>query len=212
MLVALSQATSSTIKFTDLIPYYVLISLTFPVFKTSIDYEIGELTHSGEINNYLVRPIRIYLYFLTTEISKKIATLLILLPFISIPIIYFHYQFNAVLVFAAVIVSFLVSFNLSYLFGLSMFWLDEFWVIRNVNDVLTTLLGGVVLPYIFFPTWAMTIIRFTPFPYMISMPARIIQDTAQPFDILIGLVWVFILYSINVICERQIIYKYSHTA
>jgi ABC-2 type transport system permease protein len=212
MLVALSQAQSNSVSWINLIPYYVLVSLTLPIFRSGIDTELGELTHTGDINNFLVKPLGLYPYFLFTEMSRKLITLMIVSPLLLASLIYFKFEFNFIHLVITFISAFFVSFNLNYLFGLAMFWLDEFWVIRNINEVALTLLGGVAVPYLFFPDWATNIIRFTPFPYIVSMPIRVIQQTNSNYELLFASFWIVILFLGGKYLEQKLINKYSHTS
>lgn len=116
MLLALSSARSNSVSWTQLIPYYVLVALTFPVFRSQIDEDIGELAASGDVANFIVKPISPYLFFLGQETGKKFVSLITLLPLLILTILIFNYAIPAPLpITFSLIVSFLINYNLSYL-------------------------------------------------------------------------------------------------
>ena len=160
MLLALSSARSNSVSWNQLIPYYVLVALTFPIFRSQIDEDIGELAASGDVANFIVKPISPYLFFLSQETGKKFVSLLTLLPLLLLAILAFHYAIPSLIPIAfSLLVGFLINYNLSYLIGLGSFWLDEFWVLSNLRHVITTLLGGLILPYSFFPEKFVSILK-----------------------------------------------------
>ncbi len=220
LLLVLSLATpTSGISASGLISYFLLVGLIYPLTKSRVNEFIEEQATSGEINNFLVKPVSLYKYMLTDDLSWKILNLLTLAPFIFIACLFLlrgnsiNYNlaiFSISLVTTAI--SFLVSFNFSYLIGLFSFWIDEFWAIHNVKQVATTLLGGVILPYSFFPTWSNILLKYSPFPYMLTWPVRVLQGQFEPVEIVISLFWCTILGLSIKVLQKMAILQYSHTA
>jgi ABC-2 type transport system permease protein len=52
------------------------------------------------------------------------------------------------------------------------FWADNVWSLEVAKRFATSLLGGFMLPLSVFPGWAQAALKFTPFPYLFSFPAR----------------------------------------
>jgi len=219
LLLVLSRAQSDQISVSSLIPYYLLVSLLLPLVNTNIESEIEELTTSGEINNFLIKPLSLYRFLLFRELgSKFINLLLISLPVILSLIVFksasvFSFT-NPVLILALVslILAFFMSFNFSYWIGLFCFWIDEFWAIHNLKYVVFFLLGGAVLPYSFFPNQIVVLLKFTPFPYLLNWPVRILYGDRSWSEIIIAIIWLFI-FSLGIrLTQARAILKYSHTA
>lgn len=220
LLLVLSQATPLVGTSTQgLISYFLLVGLIYPLTKSRVNEFIEEQTTSGEINNFLVKPISLYRYTLADDLSWKILNLFTLAPFIIIAGLFLlrgnSLNYNLIVLgttLVTIAISFLISFNFSYLVGLFSFWFDEFWAINNIKFVIVTFLGGVILPYSFFPDWSIQLLKYSPFPYMLTWPVRVLKGQFDPFEIIISLIWYIVLgLAINTL-QKLAILKYSHTA
>jgi ABC-2 type transport system permease protein len=214
MILALSVSRqTSSVSTVNLIPYYVLISLTVPLTLSSIDEELDDLVTTGDINNFLLRPYSLFFWLLAKNFSEKISIFITILPIILILILNSQLTLLTLLTSSlGIILSFLLSFTFSYLLGLFCFWIDEFWAIHNTKFVLIQLLGGIVLPYSFFPESFAKYIQFTPFPYLASWVPRFLQGQVPASSLFSILLWVIILYILVLLVERKAILKYSFTA
>ena len=220
LLLVLSQAipTGGT-STSGLIPYFLLVGLIYPLTRSKVNEFIEEQATSGEINNFLVKPISLYKYTLADDLSWKILNLFTLAPFIFVACLILlrgnSLNYNLTVLSISLIttaISFLVSFNFSYLIGLFSFWFDEFWAINNVKLVVVTFLGGVVLPYSFFPDWSNHVLKYSPFPYMLTWSVRVLRGQFEPLEIIIALFWCAIFGLSIKVLQRIAISKYSHTA
>ena len=211
---ALSMTSATgTIAVNQLLPYYILIALIYPLTISTIDEEIGDLSATGDVNNFLLKPFSLFKWLFAKNLSEKVVIFITLLPVFLI--IGFKYDFNLLKILfisVSLCLSFILSFTLSYLAGLFCFWVDEFWAIQNLKYVIIQLLGGVVLPYSFFPKMTSDILQLTPFPYLASWSVRIIQNQATLVDIPIVLFWIVILFLLTLIIQKKAISKYSFTA
>lgn len=215
VIVTALSMTSATgaILVSQLLPYYILIALIYPLTISTIDEEIGDLSATGDVNNFLLKPFSPFKWLFAKNLSEKAVIFITLLPIFLV--IGFKYDFNLIQILFISIslgLSFILSFTLSFLAGLFCFWIDEFWAIQNLKYVVIQLLGGVVLPYSFFPKIASTALRLSPFPYLASWPVRIIQNQATFADIPIVLIWIVILLSLTSIVQKKAVSKYSFTA
>ncbi len=77
---------------------------------------------------------------------------------------------------AAVGLSWLLDFCFSALIGLSAFVVEETNAFRWIYQKFLLLLGGVLIPLDFFPTWLQTISLNLPFAWIIYGPARLFVD------------------------------------
>jgi ABC-2 type transport system permease protein len=214
MILALSfSRQTAAISASELIPYYLLISLTIPLTLSSIDEELDDLVTTGDINNFLLRPYSLYFWLLAKNFSEKVTVFITILPIFLILILNSQLTLLTQLTgFVGIILSFLLSFSFSYLLGLFCFWIDEFWAIHNVKFVLIQLLGGIVLPYTFFPGLFVNIIKFTPFPYLASWVPRFIQGDTPASGLWFIILWILILFLLIKLVEQKAIKKYSFTA
>lgn len=213
LLAALSQALPHGPPASQLLPYYLLISLTYPIFKSDIEVEIGQLTASGNIALLLTKPVRLYHYLLFKQASYKLTTLLFVSPFILLYLLGSPVPLSRLITsILALTVSFLISFNLSYLAGLATFWLEEIWVAHNLKDVFISLLGGIILPLSLFPSSLAKFLRFTPFPYAGSLLAQNLLSRSLTLDFALGIAWSLLLFIPIYFLEKRAINKYSYVA
>lgn len=217
ILIAISGARSITnVNSTSLLPYYIGITIFLPFLYISIEETITEMTYTGEINNFLIRPLSFYKWILFREIGKKIATLVVVIPFLFVTVAYAIniklIPINLVIIgesLGVTVIAFFLSFNFGYILGLFSFWIEEAWILRNTRDVLVTLLGGVALPYFLFPKKLTEILAYSPFPYMISWPTRVFRDGIKMTDLLIGLIWLLISFVTIKILWKKVLVRYS---
>jgi ABC-2 type transport system permease protein len=213
-LAALSFATpTGEIITKNLVSYYVLISLVSPITISNIDDDIDQLTSTGDINNFLLKPFSLFKWLYIKNLSEKLVVALILSPVIFV-ILLQHGIAPSELASLLVIIllSFSLSFTFSFIIGLSCFWIEDFWAIHNLKFVMIQFLGGVVLPYSFFPSSVISLIKYSPFPYLASISVKFIQHTLTPQDCFFLLAWLVILLVISNLLLQKAIAKYSYVA
>jgi ABC-2 type transport system permease protein len=203
----------SSISFSSLVPYYLLVALISPLTISNIDEELDELTASGDINNFLLKPFSLTKWLYAKAISEKITLLLLLCLPVGIAFALANFDFLQILSLLFILVlSFSLSFFLSFLVGISCFWIEDFWAIHNVKFVTTSLLGGLVLPYQFFPSVMQNLLRYSPFPYLVNFPIKYIQHQTSFEALIIAVVWLGILILASTYFLRLAITKYSYVA
>lgn len=217
MILALKAANPiSNIRLSELLPYYLVMSLVYTVVRSDVDDVISDYVNSGEINNFLVKPLSLYKYLITQELSKGIITGSIILAFVGIYQLFggnlMINPLHLVLVFTSLLMAFIIYFSLSYLVGLFCFWIEQFWSIHNLKFVMIQFFGGIVLPYSFFPDKFKIYLGFTPFPYMISWVRDVIIGQNSMFQFFMAFCWVLIILSAIFFLEKMAISKYSATA
>lgn len=166
----------------------------------------GEVS-SGELTNYLLKPIDYFKYWFTRDISNKLlnlsfaafeATLLyfVLKPdfFLQTNPIYFI-SFLAYLVLAV-----FIFFVLLFITSAVPFWMPEAaWGAQFlVIAIVTEFLSGALFPLDILPAPLQTVLYLTPFPYLIFFPLQIYLGKISGFAIVRGLLvsfaWAVILW------------------
>ncbi len=219
-ILALSQAQSiSGVALPGIVNYYLILLLFLPILNVNVQDYISQLTTSGEINNFLMKPISLYKWILVKEISEKTVSMIFFIPaaivllwiFLDRTSLVFSPLLISQLIFS-VVMCFILSFNFAFFIGIFSFWIDEFWTISNVKNVLVLLLGGIALPYVLFPLQINQILELTFFPYLVSWPTRVLTTGLQINEVVIAIVWLIIsAISIHLFFGRAI-KKYSFTA
>ncbi len=216
MLTALSFASPAKgYVLQSLIPYYLVVGTIFPLVYSSVDEEMDDLGSTGDINNFLTRPLNLHSWLLIKSIGEKLSSLFFISPILLLLLLFFHQNIqnpaNFLFLIISLTISFLIYFNISYLTGLFSFWVDEFWAIHNVKYVVMQLLGGFIIPLSLFPENISGLISKTPFYFIGGWNATVIQSGIKIPDIFMGIAWIFIISLISRIVEKKAISKYSFT-
>ena len=89
------------------------------------------------------------------------------------------------------------------------FWADNVWSLMVLNKLVLHFLGGGLLPLVFFPEAMQTILKLTPFPYLVSFPLRFLMGAINAVEMTTGfgvmLFWIVVLsLSANWIWRRGV--------
>lgn len=161
--------------------FLVLILSSFVMAAPSND-TIGSEISSGDLSNYLIKPIGYLRYWLTRDWASKLLNMLfvggevMLLYLILRPtIVLAASPFQFILGIIASIVAALTFFNITKLAVSVSFWNPEdTWSVMFLVMVLMETMAGVVFPLDILPANIGLALQFTPFPYLIYYPIAII--------------------------------------
>jgi ABC-2 type transport system permease protein len=107
------------------------------------------------------------------------------------------------------VISFLIAFSFSFVVGLLTFWVEEVWGLQNVKDVSIVLLGGVALPYYFFPITLQKILVFTPYPYLVNWPLRKGFSGNLLLEFIMAVFWLVTFLLLGQLLWKKGLKKYS---
>ena len=155
----------------------------------------GEVA-SGDLSNYLLKPVSYFKYWLTRDLSSKSLNLLFAffetagLFFILKPP--FFIQTNPLL-----IITFLLSIALAMFIFFTIIFINSsvpFWVPEaawGVNFLVTVIivdfLSGSLFPLDVLPLAIQNVLNLTPFPYLIFFPLQIYLGKLLPSEIFKGI-------------------------
>ena len=71
-------------------------------------------------------------------------------------------------------------------------WADNIWSLVVMLRFFTSFFGGGFIPLTFLPDWAQNALAYTPFPYLISLPARTVMGLASFPEIAKGICILFV--------------------
>lgn len=166
----------------------------------------GEIS-SGELSNFLLKPISYFKYYLTRDISSK--TLNLLFAFFETVILFlilkppFFLQLNPVnlLLFGlSLIIAMLIFFLMMFIISSIPFWVPEAgWGMHFlITVVLTEFLSGAIFPLDILPEGVQNLLYLTPFPYLIFYPIQIYLGKITGFALIKGIAlsgfWAVLLY------------------
>jgi ABC-2 type transport system permease protein len=167
----------------------------------SMGSEIG----SGDLSNYLVKPLNYLKYWFTRDIASKCLNLsfavgeiallwLWLRPPVSLPAGFPAVLGFLILVVCAVVIYFFFEASARFI----AFWTPEYtWGLAFLTLVFIETLSGMIFPLDLLPAGIKTFLDFTPFPYLIYYPISVyvgrISGIAVLPIIIKAVVWAFLL-------------------
>ncbi|MFI3325216.1 MAG: ABC-2 family transporter protein [Clostridia bacterium] len=166
------------------------------------------LVNSGNIALELLKPISLQAKILFTTIGDVIQGLLtkffvvfLLAVFIFRLDILFIQPINILYFVALMLLGFFIVFLIDYLIGLISFWLTQLWGINFAKRQMMSVLSGSLIPLTMYPTALVTVLNYTPFPYIYGYPldALIMGITSERFleIVIIDLIWIIGLFVLS---------------
>lgn len=137
-------------------------------------YELMNAVHQGEIAADLLKPMRLFTFWLAQDLGRALVGLVLrglTIMFVYATIFDLNYpsgplQWGAILV--ALALSWLLSFAYRFLVNLSAFWSPDARGIGRFAFVVVMFFSGFLMPLRFFPEWVKTLAYLTPFPHMLN--------------------------------------------
>lgn len=180
---AIYQENNTTIlngfSFEKMMLYYLIVPL---VFRTLQGENVGFMSHDiyqGGLNKYLIYPISFLGYKKITYFAHSTFYILQLLLMILITFFIFDNKtlnfinfYNIFFCLLATLLATAVFFALSSILEMISFWADNVWSLGVMLRLAVSAFGGAMIPLSFFPKWAIDILNFTPFPYMVNFPMQ----------------------------------------
>jgi ABC-2 type transport system permease protein len=193
-----------------MLTYILGTFLLSELIQRNISVSIGEEISSGDLTNYLVKPINYFYYWIVRDWADKLLNLffgiveLIILVFIFKPSLAFNLEAKTLaMLFLSLPLAVLLSFWLDLLISLLSFWYPEHggWPQRFVSSILFTFLMGTYFPLDILPFHLGKILSLLPTGFLIYFPLQIYLGRVNSLDWLINflvmLFWTFVLYKLN---------------
>ena len=156
----------------------------------------------GKISPYLIQPLHPFFRYLAQHIAEQITRF----PF-ALLIAFFFFLFNQesfwmpsiwiiCLTIISTFLSFIIQFLMQSIVASLCFWTEKASSIERLLFIPTLFLSGLLAPVNSFPDYVKAWIYFTPFPYLIDLPANILSG--NPTNIFAGMImqiiWILILF------------------
>lgn len=159
----------------------LLMSLVMDIDQTRL---IAEKLEDGSIATDFMKPINVPLYFFSDGTGEVLFHAALIVPSLLLATLIVRIQIPS----PEVLLVFFISFLLGYMVGLLMnfilnciaFWTLEIHAMQLIITWVTDLLGGEIIPLVFFPTVVQSFIFVLPFAAMYSTPLLIYVGTIGP--------------------------------
>ena len=185
----------------------LLMGLVLDIDQTRALYD---RLHDGSIATDFMKPINVPLYFFADGTGEVLFHGALLVPALGFALLLVHVDVPSLGVLAAFAVSFLlgyfVGFFLNFILNCSAFWTLEISAVQMIVTWLTDLLGGQLVPLVFFPAALAGVVYALPFAAMFSTPLLIYVGVIGPeryFDVMASqLAWIVVLSTVSTLLWR----------
>ena len=184
-----------------------------------VAWELDGQIRQGLLSSKLLRPIDPLWEFAAGHVTERFVRLpfiliivtvgVLLVPGTSITPDIWH-----VLLFAlSISLAFAIRFLTAYSIGLLSFWFTQATAIDDLYYVTAAFLTGAFAPLTFYPLAVQRVVEWTPFPYLVYYPVRILNGDASGGEIvrtfLVQIAWVAILWVVRSILWRRGLRRYG---
>ena len=196
----------------DMARYFLAVFVIRQLTVVWVIWEFDQDVQRGRLSQFLLQPIDPVWRYLAAHLSARVARL----PFSALIIVLFFLIFpparfvpNAVDVVLAVVfatLAFALRFALQYTLALFALWTERASSLESLMFILYLVLSGAIAPLEVFPPVVKDVVMWTPFPYFIWVPARLLIggteiDLVRATVVCVG--WIAALVALNrVVCRR----------
>lgn len=173
--------------------YYVIVPIGSRILTGENIGFISREIYEGTFTRYLLYPLSWFQYKSLTYFSHSLFYSLQLMIF------FIGYKFylnggltlgdfgNLLLGIGLFLLSSLMYLLMSVSVELLALWADNIWSLMVMLRFFSNFLGGALIPLAFFPEQAQRILIWSPFPNLVSLPARTIMGITTPEEIFRGI-------------------------
>jgi ABC-2 type transport system permease protein len=185
----------------------LLMGLILDIDQTRL---LHDKLHDGSIVVDFMKPISVPLYLFSDGTGEVLFHAALIVPSLAIALFIVHIDVPAVGPLAAFALSFLLGYVvgafLNFILNCIAFWTLEITAVQMIVTWITDLLGGQIVPLLFFPAAVQSAIFALPFAAMFSTPLLIYIGEIRPerYAEVMGLqvFWIAVLGAIAVVIWR----------
>jgi len=163
---------------------YVGISISLVgIMATGADWQLHNMVKDGEILSFLTKPLDFQAQFFAFALGDGLVNCVAIgLPSLVLAFLLSGAGFpplaNLLLFVLAVAMSFLLSFLIDFLTGLSVFLTQSISGISMAKETTILVLSGALVPLPFYPKGVREVLEWLPFQALYNAPSRILADGA----------------------------------
>jgi len=173
--------------------YYVIVPIGSRILTGENIGFLSREIYEGTFTRYLLYPLSWFQYKTLTYFSYALFYALQLIVFFVGYKIFLSGGISAsesgdlLLGIGLFLVSSLMYLLMSIAVELLALWADNIWSLMVMLRFFSNFLGGALIPLAFFPERAQEFLSYTPFPSLVSLPARTIMGLTTSEEIFRGL-------------------------
>jgi ABC-2 type transport system permease protein len=187
--------------------FALIVVRAIALSSRSIDMA-GQIAN-GELTNLLLKPVSFFKFWLTRDFSSKILNIIfgffeaLILILILKPNIFLQTNPLYILTFIfSLLIAMFIYFNLTMITSFVTFWVPELsWGAQFLMImIIAEFLSGSYFPLDVFPPIVFTILRFTPFPYLVFIPIKLYLGSFSTSliiqSLIVGVMWSLVLWKV----------------
>lgn len=215
---AAAKSFTTPVDFQSLIAYF-LVANAVKDFTFGTDLRFGQTIQrqikSGEINNYLVKPVKVIPFLFSTHLGTNGLNLIYAMASLLVGLILAPplTWLNVVGFLIFLILALPISLSFNTLVGLISFHSSEGSGFRNASAHVVRVLSGAVVPLNLFPDFWRQILYWSPFPAVAFSPAYVLQNQMPIMTVatlfVSALGWSILLLGLTVLVWRYSLKKYE---
>ncbi len=163
----------------DFVRYFMLVFLVRQMTPAWVAWQLSPEIRLGDLSPRLLRPLNPYWLYVAQHWTAMLMRFPVVLA-IAVGALWAGGALPGVawdrvpLFLLAVLLAWIVYFNMNYAVGLLAFWTDQAIGVQNLLFTLHMVLGGAFAPLDLFPAAVRQVVSFTPFPYVINFPVQLL--------------------------------------
>jgi len=204
----------------SMITYYLLVGAVDIIYTSAPGRILIRDILSGDLNNYLAKPINYWGYLLPYTLGQQLAAsslsiFVVALVFVLFPTIIAlpASPLNIVAFLISCIISFLLSHQFFFIVGILGFWVSEATNLRMGLNQFIGLVGGKWFPLSILPPAVFVIFNLMPFKYLFNFPITVFLGQVQPDEVVksIGMetIWIALILFAGSYLWKKGIKKYE---
>lgn len=202
---------------TEFARYFLCVFLIRQVTLVWVIYDVEHHVVQGTLSPRLLQPIDPFWRFFCDHVGERLARLPLLVLLTALFFLLYPASFwipdlrSALLAAVCLLAAFVLRFVMQYAFAMVAFWSERASAIEDLWFFMYLFLSGYLAPLPLFPERVRQLAEWTPFPYLIYMPAQLLMG--RPAEVLRGLgvsaLWAAAFYVIYRVLWRAGLRRYS---
>ncbi|MFH1183101.1 MAG: ABC-2 family transporter protein [Candidatus Moraniibacteriota bacterium] len=203
----------------EMISYYLILNFLFLTTKNNgVSWTVGDEIRYGELSNNLLKPFSYFGYTLSWAIGRLfysfsvysiiyILLFIILRNYINFP----EEVFTVFMFFLLAMLGFFINFLITYIIGLTAFWLGMIMGLSFAAMSTIAFLEGGFVPLDLLPDFVNKINNFLPFKYVVFIPISLFTNRIS-FSwelVAVPVFWIIFLYILAKAVYNKGIKKYE---
>ena len=205
----------------EIVRYFLAVFIIRQLTVVWVMWEFEQDVLQGRLAHFLLSPIDPVWRYVAAHLAERLARLpfsagLVVLFFLIYPdALFVPDPVNALLALVFVVVAFILRFAMQYTLALLSFWTERASSAESLMFIVYMFLSGAVAPLDVFPPLVKDIVMWTPFPYLVWVPARLLvpSSTGEQIDVvraaLVCAAWLFAFVILNRVLWRRGLRKHA---